>query len=184
MQVIAKLTNESILAAWTGQQPVIGTQRIERTKESKPLDEFTYRSIDGDHTFGFELTERDMNRPLIGTGRAKAIVGQISTLADAHAGVADQQKGIATQIVAAQKLLLQDLILFCGERPRESLRCARNIFTANQASEFKTLVRPGQFIEDASESDQPADTSHGRQWRRLRSHAGHPAEDVGITVQL
>ena len=46
------------------------------------------------------------------------------------------------------------------------------------------LVRPGQFVEDASESDQPADAGHGRQWRLLRTHARHPAEDVGITAQL
>jgi hypothetical protein len=146
------------------------------------LYEFTHRGINGDHAFGFELAERDMNRPLVGRGGAKAIVGQIGTLTNTHAGVAEQQKYVSAEIVAAQKLLLQGLILFCGERPWKSLRCARDVFATNEASKFKTLVRPCQFVEDASESDKPADTGHGRQWRLLRTHAGHPAQDVGITV--
>jgi hypothetical protein len=116
MQVIAESTNERFFAAWARREPSIGRQRIEGAKESKSLDEFTRRSIDGDHAFGVELAERDMNRPLIGPGGSKAIRGQIGTLADAHAGVADQQHGIATKIVAAEKLLLEGLILFDGER--------------------------------------------------------------------
>ena len=63
MQVIAELTNECVFAAWAGQEPSIGGQRIEGAKESKSLDEFTRGSIDGDHAFCFELAERDMNRP-------------------------------------------------------------------------------------------------------------------------
>jgi hypothetical protein len=35
----------------------------------------------------------------------------IGTFSDAHAGVADQQKYICTQIAAAEELLLQELIL-------------------------------------------------------------------------
>ena len=47
-----------------------------------------------------------MNCPLIGPGGAKAIARQIGTLANAHASVSDQQKGIATEIVTAKELLL------------------------------------------------------------------------------
>ena len=65
MQVITKLTNERIFAARTGQQPSIGRQRIQGTKESEALDEFTHKGIHGDHAFGFEFAERHMNRPLI-----------------------------------------------------------------------------------------------------------------------
>ena len=39
MQVITKLTNERIFAAWTRQEPSIGRQRIEGAKESKALNE-------------------------------------------------------------------------------------------------------------------------------------------------
>ena len=82
-----------------------------------------------------------MNRPLIRAGGAEAVEGQIGTLADAHAGVANQQKGIATQIIAAEELLLQELILLCGERTWQSLREARNVLAADQMSEFRKLVR-------------------------------------------
>jgi len=96
-----------------GQRAVHRQAGIKRTKESEALDEFTHKGIHGDHTFCFEFAEWHMNRPLIRAGRTKAVGGQIGTLTDAHAGVANQQKGIATQIVAAEELLLQELILLC-----------------------------------------------------------------------
>jgi hypothetical protein len=69
-----------------------------------------------------------MNRPLIRAGGAKAIEGQISAFPNAHTGVANQQKGIATKIVAAEEFLLQELILFGGEWPWKSFRGMRNVF--------------------------------------------------------
>ena len=108
MQIITELTNECLFAARTGQEPSIGRQQIEGTKESEALDEFTHKRIHGDHTFCFELAERHVNRPLIRAGGAKAIEGQIGALTDAHAGVANQQKGVAAQIIAAAKFLLQE----------------------------------------------------------------------------
>jgi hypothetical protein len=101
MQVIAELTNECFFSARTGQEPSIGRQRIKGTKELEASDEFTHKGIHGDHTFCFEFAERHVNGPLIRAGRAKAVEGQIGTFTDAHAGVANQQKGIATQVVAA-----------------------------------------------------------------------------------
>jgi hypothetical protein len=41
--------------------------------------------------------------------------------------VANQQKGIATQIVAAEEFLLQEFVLLCRERTWESVREARNV---------------------------------------------------------
>jgi hypothetical protein len=58
-----------------------------------------------------------MNGPLMRAGRAKAIDRQISAFSDAHAGVANQHKGIAAEIVATQEFLLQELILFDREWP-------------------------------------------------------------------
>jgi hypothetical protein len=60
--------------------------------------------------------------------------------------VANQQKDIAAEIVAAKELLLQELVLRGGERPREPLRGPRNILAANQVSEGSTLVRPSQSL--------------------------------------
>jgi hypothetical protein len=41
--------------------------------------------------------------------------------------VADEQKGISAEIIAAKKLILQELILLWIERPRESSRETWNI---------------------------------------------------------
>src|SRR5258708_13384513 len=114
-----KVTKERVFRGRADKEPPIGRQGIKRTKESEALDEFTHKGIYGDHTFCFEFAEWHMNRPLIRTGRAKAVGGQIGTLTDTHAGVANQQKGIATQIVAAERLLLQKLIPLSCHRPRK-----------------------------------------------------------------
>src|ERR1039457_381004 len=184
MQVIAELHEQSYCGSWTGQQPTVGRQRIEETEESKPLDEDRRRSIDGDHSFGFEFAERYMDGPLIWTDGAKTIEGQVRTLSDAHAGVAEQQIDISAQIVAAEELLLQELVLLCSERTWQTLRCARNILVADQTSEFRMLACPGQFAEDGAQSDESSDAGHGRQVWRLRTHAGHPSEDVRIAAKL
>src|SRR5260370_37613225 len=98
-----------------------------------------------------------MNRPLIRAGRAKAVGGQIGTLTDAHAGVANQQKGIATQIVAAEELLLQELILLCCERTRKSVREARNVLAADQMGEVSKLFGPSQFVAGGAQRDEQVD---------------------------
>ena len=102
---------ERVFSSRTGQEPSIRRQRIKETKESEALHEFAYKGVDGDHTFGFELAEWDVNRPLIGPGRAKAVVGQVGAFTNAHAGVANQEKDIATEIVAAEEFLLQEFVL-------------------------------------------------------------------------
>ena len=94
-----------------------------------------------------------MNGPLIGAGRAEAIEGQVDALPDAHAGVADQQEDIPTQIVAVEELLLKELILLGGERAWESLREVRDVLATDQVCELRKLVRPCQFGEDGAQSD-------------------------------
>ena len=150
MQVITKLTNQRFFGARTGQKPSIGRQGIKGTKESEAPDEFTHKGIHGDHTFCFEFAERHVNCPLIRAGGAKAVEGQIGTLTDAHAGVANQQKDVAAQIIAQAEFLLQEFILFCREWTWKSLREARNVLAADQMSEFRKLFGPSQFVEDAS----------------------------------
>src|SRR5438094_36362 len=106
MQVIAELTNECLFRTRTGQKPSIDRQRIKRTKELEASDEFTHKGIHGDHTFCFEFPEWHVNGPLIRAGRAQAIEGQIGTLTDAHAGVANQQEDVAAQVIAQAEFLL------------------------------------------------------------------------------
>ena len=100
MQVVTKVMKERVFRALTGKEPSIGRRPRIRDKESEALDEFTHKGIYGDHTFRFEFAERHVNRPLIRAGRAKAVEGQIGALTDAHAGVADQQKDVAAEIIA------------------------------------------------------------------------------------
>jgi hypothetical protein len=100
------LTNERFFTIWTRQEEAILRQRIEGTKKAQALDEITNERIDGNHTFGFEFAEGDMNSPLLGAGGSKAIQAEISALTDAHSGMANQEESIATPIVPAGKLLL------------------------------------------------------------------------------
>ncbi|MGH9400757.1 MAG: hypothetical protein ACRD2P_01470 [Terriglobia bacterium] len=125
-----------------------------------------------------------MNRPLIGTGRAEAIVGQIGVLTDAHTRVADHQKGVATQIVAVDELLPKELILLGRERAWESLREVRDVLATDQVRELRKRFSPTQFGEDGAQIDEQVDIGLGREGRRLRAQAGHPAEEMGLTAQL
>src|SRR5437870_12502080 len=135
------------------------------------MNEFTDKGVYGDHALGFELAERHVNRPLIGPGGAKAVVGQIGALTNAHAGVANQQKDIATEIVAAEEFLLQELVLLRCEWAWKSLRATRNILAADEMSEFRKLFAPRQFVQDGAQSDKPAHIRCGYQWRHLRAQA-------------
>jgi hypothetical protein len=98
---------DCVLAVAAGQQSPVGGQRIERAKEAQPMDEITDKRINGNHTFRFQFAKGDMDCPLLGTGGAEAIEGEIDALANAHTGVANQQKGVGAQIVASKELLLQ-----------------------------------------------------------------------------
>src|SRR6266478_7513807 len=99
-----------------------------------------------------------MNGPLIRTRGAEAIAAQIGALANAHTGVTNQQKGVAAQIVAAYQLLLQVLILLCGERTWEPLGEAWNIPGADKMSEFRKLFHPSEFLENEAEMDEQVNT--------------------------
>ena len=96
MQVIAELNNNGHFTSRTCNEPSIGGQRIEGAEEAQAVNEIADEGIAGDHAFGFELAEGDMNGPLIRACGAQAIEGQICTLADAHAGAAEQQKDVCT----------------------------------------------------------------------------------------
>ena len=140
MQVIAEPSKETYFGSRPCQQPSIGRQRVQRAEEAQAVNEFTNEGIDWDHAFGFELAERDMNGPLIRTGGAQAVIRQVSAFADAHAGVAEQQEDVSAQIVTAKALLLQELILLCGERPWQTLRRAGDIFAPQQVGEFRKFA--------------------------------------------
>ena len=78
---------ELLLLPGTRQEPSIGRQRIQRAEEAQSMNEIADEGIDGDHAFGLEFAERDMNRPLVRSCGAQAVIGEIDALADTHAGV-------------------------------------------------------------------------------------------------
>jgi hypothetical protein len=184
VQIITELTNECLFAARAGQKPSIGRQWIKGTKELEARDEFTHKGIHRDHTFCFEFAERNVNRPLIRACRAKAVEGQIGTFTDAHTRVANQQKGVATQIIAQAEFLLQEFTLFCREWAWKSLREARNILAADQMSEFRKVVGPNQFVADAAQSAEQVDIGRGRERWCLRTEATRPCPTFGRPVHL
>src|SRR6266568_7842481 len=163
VEVVAELTNERFFGERASQEPSISRQWIEGTKESEALDQFTNKGIHWDHAFRLEFAKRDVNRPLVLARRAEALKRQIGTLANAHASVANQQKGVAAQIVTADQLFLQELILLCSKRPRKPSREARNVLAADQMCELRKRFRPGQFIEDAAQGDEQVDIGCCRQ---------------------
>ena len=151
MQVVAELAHQGLLAARASQQETIGGQGIEGAKEAQALDEFTNKTIDRDQTFFLQFAERDMHGPLIRAGGAEAIVGQIDALADAHAGVTDQQKRIPAEIVAAEQLLVEELILLSGEGAWQCFGEPRNVLGADDGRVQEAVVSkpgPGRWNAD------------------------------------
>ena len=137
MQVIAELNKDRNFASGSCQEPSIGGQRIEGAEEAQAVNEIADEGIDGDHAFGLKLAEGDMNGPLTGPRGAQTVIGEVGAFADAHAGVAEQQEDVSAQIVAAQELLFEELILLGGERSRQGVGRARDIFALQQVSQFR-----------------------------------------------
>jgi hypothetical protein len=106
VQVLAKPRKETGFSSRPGQQPSIGGQRIERAEEAQTVNEIADEGIDGDHAFGLELAEGNMDRSLFRSCGSQAVIRQIDAFADTHAGVAEQQEDISAEIVAAEQLLL------------------------------------------------------------------------------
>jgi hypothetical protein len=184
MQVIAEPGEERYSRSWPSQEPSVVRQWIQRTEEAQAMNEITNEGIDGDHTFGFEFAQRYVNRPQVWPGAAQAVIGEVDAFSDAHSGVTEQEEHISAKIVAAHELLLEDLILLCGKRPREALWSAWNILAPYQVSEFDKLVCPGQLIADGTQSDESSDAGCCSQRRSLCMQARHPSEDVRIAAQL
>ena len=184
VQVVAELAHERVLGGWASQQESISGQGVEGAKESQALNEFTNKAIDRDHALCLQFAERDMNSPLIRAGGAEAIIGQIGALADAHTGVTDQQKRVAAEIIPAEELLVEELILLSGEGAWQSFGEPRNVLTTDEMGEFRKRLGPSQLLEDGTQMNEQVDAGCGGQRGRLRAQARHPAEDVWIATQL
>ena len=123
-----------------------------------------------------------MNRPLVWPGGAQAVIGQVDTFPDTHAGIAEEQEDISAEIVATHELLLEELILLGGKGSWQSVRRARNILAQQQVNQFRDVAGGSQLMEDGAQSEEPADAGcRGQRWI-LGAQMGHPAEDMGIAA--
>jgi hypothetical protein len=118
VEAVPELTDQGLLAIWTRQQPAIGRQWIERTEKAQALDKLTHKCVYRHHSFRLELAQRNVNRPAIAADIAKAIIGEIDTFTNTHTGMAQQQEDVGRQIIAAEQLLLDELILLCRQGSR------------------------------------------------------------------
>src|ERR1019366_8713508 len=62
-KVRTKLFDEGLLVAGTGQEPAVKREWVERTEEAQAMDDLTNKGVDRDHALGFQLPERNVNRP-------------------------------------------------------------------------------------------------------------------------
>ena len=100
VQIITKLTDERLLAVRSREQVPVRRHDVHGTKEAQPLDYFTDEGVDRNQPFGFEFSERHMDRPLIWAYRPKTVTREIGTFANTDSCVSNQQKCISAKIVA------------------------------------------------------------------------------------
>jgi len=184
MQVIAELNNDGHFTSGSCQEPSIGQQRVEGAEEAQTLDEIAAEGIDGDHAFGLEFAEGNMDGPLVRPRGAQTVIRQVDALADAHARRAEQEEDISAEIVAAHELLLEELILLGGERSWQSVRRARDILAQQQVGQFSEMAGASQLMEDGAQREEPADAGCRCQRRILGAQVRHPSQDVRIALQL
>lgn len=87
MQVIAEARKKRDSGSMPGQESSVIRQRIQRTKEAQSMNEITGESIDRNHAFGFELAQGHVDGPLARAHGMQAVIGEVNSLTDAHAGV-------------------------------------------------------------------------------------------------
>src|ERR1035441_1465760 len=125
-----------------------------------------------------------MKRPLSGRERAQAIEGEIDTLTDADTGVADEQKRVAGDIVAAQELLLDEAILFRSQWTRKPGIGLRHVIGMEETDQSGKFVKPGQFLHQTAQRENVQGARTLDQWWLLRGEPCQPAQNVRLPSQL
>jgi hypothetical protein len=132
-QCAAKFPEQRIAVVAACQQPSIWRHRAERAKEAQPVDELADRIIHGNQPFGVQLAQGHVKCPLPRSELAQAVEGKIGALAQANAGVTDEQESIAGDIVTVQEFLLNELVLLGSQWARQLLIAFGNIVGREQA---------------------------------------------------
>ena len=148
------------------------------------MDELANGLIDGHQSFGVQFAERYVKGPLSRSSLAQAIKREIGALAQADAGVTDEQEGIAGYIVTMQQFLLNEVVLFGGQRARQPIIVFGKVVGKEQARQGGKLVEPSQFFQQAAERDDVQRAGWTGDGRLLQDQPAQPSQDVWIPAQL
>jgi hypothetical protein len=83
-----------------------------RPQGQNAIDNLSDFLIDRYESFGAQLTERDVQRPLIWPDRAQTVDREIDTFADANTCGPHEEQCLGKQIMGTAKFLLETLIFF------------------------------------------------------------------------
>ena len=86
-----------------------------------------------------------------GASWTQAVEGEIDALADADAGMADEQERVAGDIVAAQEFLLDEAILFGSQRTRKPGIGLRNVIGMEKTDQGGQFVEPSQLLHQTAQ---------------------------------
>jgi len=133
MQCHTQLVAEPGAPARASQEKAISGVYILRLPHLKTMHDPTDEGVDGNETLRPQLAKGHMNGPLILTDTAQTIERQIEALADPHAGVPEQQQGIADPIVTPQQFVLDQVILLGCERTGQTSVGTRDVVSPDEA---------------------------------------------------
>ena len=161
----AELGAERHAATRAREKKAVSAARIVATQRSKTIHEPADEGIYRNKALGPQFAKGHMNAPLILADTAPTIRRQIEALADAHAGVPEEQQGVPVAIVAPQQFLLYQAILFGGQWPRQTAVLARDIVGAYESGQERDPFGPSQLFENTAQTDNIVGVSHLGQGR-------------------
>ena len=116
-------------------------------KVFEDIEDYAQQAADLLSAFGGEL----LGQRRVEHGISRERIGDRQKVACLHR-FTQQQEEISGKIVATYQLLLEEMILLCGERTGQTLWCTRNILASYQVGKFSKLVCPSQLVQDGETS--------------------------------
>ena len=106
--------------------------RSQRTQGQDPRHDPPDFGIGGDQALGVQLTQGDVQCPLVGPYLPLAVRRQADAFADADSSGTDEQECIRGQIIGSAELLLQELVVREGKRFGKIARLGRKVLLTNE----------------------------------------------------
>src|SRR6266566_1209061 len=98
--------------------------------------------------------------------------------------MADKQEGVTGDVIAVQQFLLDEPILFGGQRTREAGIGLRHIIGMEKTNQGGQIMEPSQFLCQTSQRNNMQRASTFDQRRFLRGEPFQPAQNVRVPPQL